>query len=82
MIACRLERCGSSVYVQKKRSSTADCSGGGILVDELLSDGSFSPWLFAADTRRWGAEVATTDGMMIDGMMMNGDRRTCLALIH
>lgn len=32
IIACRLERCGSSVYVQKNWSSTID-SGGATLVD-------------------------------------------------
>lgn len=56
MIACRLERCGSSVYVQKNLSSTEEGSGGGILaegasaVDDAL----------VADTRRCGDAVSTT----------------------
>lgn len=56
MIACRLDRCGSSVYVQKNLSSTEEGSGGGILaegasaVDDAL----------AADTRRCGEAVSTT----------------------
>lgn len=54
MIACRLDRCGSSVYVQKNWSSTAETSAGGILVDGVCS------WDFAADTRRCGRPVVST----------------------
>lgn len=63
IIACRLERCGSSVYVQKKWSSTK-ASGAWILVDSgcVLSDA------LAADTRRCGELVSTTADMMEIGM--------------
>lgn len=63
MIACRLERCGSSVYVQKKWSSTK-AFGAWILVDSgcVLSDA------LAADTRRCGELVSTTADMVEIGM--------------
>jgi hypothetical protein len=65
IIACRLERCGSSVYVQKKWSSTAEVSGGetlagGALVAAVDDDAA----VLAADTRRCGDAVSTTEGMV------------------
>lgn len=49
MIACRLDRCGSSVYVQKNLSSTDDGSGGGIRVDGPLALPDVC-WFLAAET--------------------------------
>lgn len=61
IIACRLDLCGSSVYVQKKWSYG---SGGGALTDDSASLAA-SP--LAADTRRCGVEaVVTTDGIAMD----------------
>lgn len=50
MIAWRLDLCGSSVYVQKNLSSTAEDSGGGILAEVGSEVGVDDD--FAADTRR------------------------------
>ena len=64
IMACRRERCGSSVYVQKNLSSIEEGSGGGI------RDGSVDVfwlefWFLAADTRKWGDAVAVTDDMAV-----------------
>lgn len=66
IIACLLERCGSSVYVQKKWSSTK-ASGACILVDSgcVLSDALAA---LVADTRSCGEVVSTTADMMEIGV--------------
>lgn len=51
MIACRRDRCGSSVYVQKNWSSTEEDSGEGILAD-ASSPAVGEVDAFAADARR------------------------------
>ena len=64
MIACRLERCGSSVYVQKNWSSTTDGSGGGILVEAFADVLASESGPFAAETRRCGVPSVWTADMM------------------
>lgn len=59
-MACRRERCGSSVYVQKKWSSTAEACGGGILV-EVGCDAEVVDGDVFADTRRCGEAVSIAD---------------------
>jgi hypothetical protein len=68
IIACRLERCGSSVYVQKKWSSTEEVSGGEILAGgaSVVAEDDDAAAL-AADTRRCGEAVSTTEGMVNEG---------------
>jgi hypothetical protein len=70
IIACRLERCGSSVYVQKKWSSTEEVSGGEILAGgaSVAAVDDDAAAALAADTRRCGEAVSTTEGMVNEGV--------------